>query len=417
MKSILEMYKIGMGPSDAINMGTYRACREICDSLKNSLQTVHHVDVCMYNEYRRVFKESGVEKDIRAGFEGASFPINIITDGPTPPAARADYTFDIIIYASEKEAIARHRIISTGGGNYFITDRKQKDTYQFQNFKEIQDFFNSHKNMTYMDFACLFEKKEDIINHFKVCIRVMDVIIDRGIKATGPLDLKNKDLFYERRASYIYNNKPENETDEQEMNRLISAYAYAIGEENAQKCVIVGIPTASPAATLWGALRYIREKYKPTDEQIYEGLAGAGLLGSLVEKNTTFGIGEAGCQGLMACGCGMTAILIATILYNADINECGRALEMAIEHTLGLICNSVCVIPLIPCIQRAAAFAIRAYEIAILNHSLMQGDELVKVDDVITTLKETCIDLLLKNRQIASYERGKYAVTKEGKKE
>ena len=401
MRSILEMYNIGMGPDSALNIVPYRACREIYQSIADSKQVVHHIEVDFYNEYARLGIEAGCKKDVLAGFEFANFPIDIRYDEPTPPAARAPYTFDVMIYTSETEITARHRVVSISGGNYMITDKIKPPKYTFNSFDEMNNFFKNHK-MSFLEFVSLFDPKEKIMDHFKTCIELMDTIIYRSLRKSGNLLLQDQGIHYTRRAKHMYENVSKNETDAEKTVRLISSYAYAIGEEVPEKCWMVACPTCASTSVVWSVLKWYRDKNPDVpEEKIINALCGAGLIASLVENNARLAASQVGCQGPIGTSCGIAAAALANLMFDATMDEMGRAFEMAYEHTLGLICDSVCPLPLIPCIQRCAAFAQRALDIAILNHSLMGQPELCKLDDVIKVLNDTGLDLITKNKRIA----------------
>ncbi len=126
----------------------------------------------------------------------------------------------------------------------------------------------------------------------------------------------------------------------------------------------------------------------------------AGIFASLVDKGASIAPIDVGCQGPMGTACGMAAVITAVVLYDAGIEECGRAFEMALEHSLGIICDSLNSYPIIPCIQRCSSFATRGYEIAVMNHILYKTPELCKLDDLIKVIGETGGDLIAKNRRL-----------------
>ena len=76
----------------------------------------------------------------------------------------------------------------------------------------------------------------------------MQKVIASGLSKTGTIYLHNfytKGMKFKRCARAIFNNKFKNESPAEKVNRLISAYTYAIGEENAIGCDLVISPTAS----------------------------------------------------------------------------------------------------------------------------------------------------------------------------
>ncbi len=145
---------------------------------------------------------------------------------------------------------------------------------------------------------------------------------------------------------------------------------------------------------------YLQREYDVPASKLMQAMAAAGIFASLVEHGASLASVKVGCQAPMGTACGMAAVMAAVCLYNAGIEECGRAFGMALEHSLGIICGATSSLPIIPCIQRCSAFATRAFEIAVLNHSLMKTPELCRVDDLIAVLNDTGSDLIAKNKRL-----------------
>ena len=421
MKSIIEVYKIGYGPNTDLHCMPYVACKEIKKMILNDFKKIDSIEICLYNEFAKYYHNDCKFKRVMIdGFKELKVPVRIKAVKITPPAVRALYTFDVNINLMKKTQTITHRVIGTGGGNYIITDIAKKPKYPFQNFAEMEKYFLTHKNISFLKYVNSYEKNDIIVKHFKQCLKVMNNLIASGLKKTGNLTFENKaSICYKRRARAILTTKPKNESCSETINRLISAYVYAICEENiSNNSKIVCSPTCSTTGILWGTLKFVIDKYKPSQERIFNGLVGAGLLCSLFSKNASIASDIVGCGGVIGTACGMTAALISHIIYNANISEMGNAFEMALEHSLGITCDSCHWLPIIPCIQRCASFALRAYEIAVLNHSLMQTPKLCKLDDVIQAVYETGMDNLQKHKLIGHgcfKQHALYALKKEGK--
>ncbi len=165
---------------------------------------------------------------------------------------------------------------------------------------------------------------------------------------------------------------------------------------------------------------YLTNVYDIPTKKMIKAFCAAGIFAALVDNKASLAPSDVGCQGPIGTACGMAAVICAVVLYDANIEECGRAFEMALEHSLGIICDALTGLPIIPCIQRCATFATRAYEIAVLNHSLMATPELCKVDDLIQVLKETGGDLIAKNRRLGMggfADHAKYSLDKPTEKD
>lgn len=387
-------FKIGYGPNALINLAPYRACRNISFEIKE-MKSAHHIRACLYNELARTAFETRVVNDITRGLKHSHLPVEVITTKEPDKPIKDSLVFDVCVYSKSNKIIKKYRIVSTGAGSYSIDGVIENKIFYDEPYVRTLEWLTLHPDKSY-SYCLTFGQSLDFVKqHYKNCIEVMDNLIDEGLKATQPSkDLTKLGIYYKPRAKIIYENKRPNETVDQRMIRKISAYSFAISEtiplENKQ---FVASPTGSTSPVVWAVLRYLREEYKPTQEQIDEALSAATLIYSNIRFMLPISSYEGGCQSAMACATAMATAVACVILYNAKYDEIGRACEMAIEHTYGLICNSVCSVPLVPCVERAASFAVRAFELAVLNHSLMNTKQLVRFDDAVMVLAETGKDL------------------------
>ena len=84
---------------------------------------------------------------------------------------------------------------------------------------------------------------------------------------------------------------------------------------------------------------------------------------------------------------------MAAALYcyatNTSIEQLEVAIEMAMEHNLGLTCDPVEGYVQIPCIERNAVAALRALDVAIIASTLSNNETKVSFDEVTRTMYET----------------------------
>ena len=212
--------------------------------------------------------------------------------------------------------------------------------------------------------------------------------IDDGLSATGTLP---GGLNVQRKAKYLYDQAhPQNNPSMREF-QLISAYAYAVAEQNADNGIVVTAPTCGACGVLPAVLRYIQETRSLTDEQITRGLAAAGVIGSLTKRNASISGAECGCQAEIGTACSMAAAALAE-LYGLNLDQVEYAAEVAMEHHLGLTCDPVCGLVQIPCIERNAVAAMRAMNACNLSYYLC-GSRNISYDMVCRAMHETGINL------------------------
>lgn len=399
MKSILEIYKLGRGPSSTLNMVPYRACSDVANELHLKRTKVNHVRVNLYNEYARLAEEAGIKNDIDYAFALSNFKYVITTDKPCPPQCKNQpYVFDIVIYKSPTEASHQHRV-TVSSGHYYFAGKKKHDRIPFDTYAQVKKWFDEHKGARYLDFASLGDDRDEIKAMYYRGVTLAELAGLNGLRKTGKLELNN-DMHYMRQARNIWLHDEIFLSQAENANRIISAFSYAIGEEICEKAAIVAAPTVCTTSIVWAMILYLLNEYEVDARKMIDAFCAAGIFASLVDSGASIAPIDVGCQGPMGTACGMAAVIAAVVLYNADFEECARAFEMALEHSLGVICDALNSLPIIPCIQRCAAYATRAYEIAVLNHSLMKTPELCKLDDVIKVISETGGDLVSKNRRL-----------------
>ncbi len=168
---------------------------------------------------------------------------------------------------------------------------------------------------------------------------------------------------------------------------LLYAYALAVAEENASGGVVVTAPTCGSSGVLPAVLRYVQEITGCSDDAVLRALATAGLIGNLVKHNASISGAEVGCQGEVGVACSMAAAAAAQ-LFGGTVRQIEYAAEMGLEHNLGLTCDPVAGIVQIPCIERNAFAASKAFNCA--DYALLSdGTHRVPFDDVVAVLWET----------------------------
>ena len=204
-------------------------------------------------------------------------------------------------------------------------------------------------------------------------------------------------LNVKKRAKILLNIEHIDETNETKENRLVCAYAFAVGEQNASGETIVTAPTCGSAGVLPAVLLYQQQKHNYSDEKILEALLTAGLIGNLIKTNASISGAECGCQAEIGTACAMAAAALSE-LKNLSIDKIEYAAEIAIEHHLGLTCDPICGLVQIPCIERNAVAAMRAINAANLS-SFLWGSRKISFDDVVAIMKETGRDILSSYRE------------------
>ncbi|MEZ5962778.1 MAG: L-serine ammonia-lyase [Planctomycetota bacterium] len=172
---------------------------------------------------------------------------------------------------------------------------------------------------------------------------------------------------------------------------MAQAYAFAINEENAAGGQVVTAPTNGAAGVFPGVLLEVCDRLQLDRARIHRALATAGAIGMVIKTHASLSGAEVGCQGEVGSATAMAAAALCEILGgNADQVE--NAAEIGLEHNLGLTCDPMKGLVQAPCIERNAMGVAKAWSAAQLAlHG--DGHHIVSLDHVIRVMKRTGLDM------------------------
>ncbi len=277
-------------------------------------------------------------------------------------------------------------VFSIGGGAISEgVEHEDKSIYPLRTMKSILE----HLLKTGQSFWEYVESVEgpEIWDFLTQVWTVMNESIERGIVEEGVLP---GGLGLPRKACSYYR-KAQLSGPHFKQNALLTSYALAVNEENANGQIIVTAPTCGSCGVLPAVMRYLFETVKCNEKHILRALATAGLVGNLVKYNASISGAEVGCQGEVGTACAM-ASAAATQLLGGTIRQIEYAAEMGLEHHLGLTCDPVQGLVQIPCIERNAHAATRALGCA--DYAIFSdGTHHIDFDEVVDVMKKTGHDL------------------------
>lgn len=216
----------------------------------------------------------------------------------------------------------------------------------------------------------------------------MQVSIDQGLNREGVLQ---GGLNLPRKARDILV-KARRLKETEARTGILSGYALAVAEENADGGFVVTAPTCGSCGVVPSVLYYLSYEKGHSNRSIVNALATAGLIGNLAKTNGSISGAEVGCQGEIGVACAMAAAAAAQIL-GGSAAQIEYAAEMALEHHLGLTCDPVMGLVQVPCIERNAFAAVRA--MACAEYALLtDGRHLISFDKVVKTMRKTGQDIL-----------------------
>jgi L-serine dehydratase len=279
-------------------------------------------------------------------------------------------------------------IYSVGGGalaNEDTPKRTAEDIYPLHTLSEIQKWCEENGS-SYWEYVEQYEGAE-IWDFLREVWHTMRNSIENGLRNEGVLP---GDIGVRRKAA-TYLIKAKGYTETMLSRGKLYAYALATSEENAAGGVIVTAPTCGSSGVLPAVLYHLQVSRDFAEIRILRALATAGLFGNIVKTNASISGAEVGCQGEVGVACAMAAAA-ACQLFGGTPAQIEYAAEMALEHHLGLTCDPVCGLVQIPCIERNAAAAARAFDANIFA-TFSDGRHRVSFDRVVAVMKETGHDI------------------------
>jgi L-serine dehydratase len=192
--------------------------------------------------------------------------------------------------------------------------------------------------------------------------------------------------------------------------RDVLARALAVQEVNAAMGVIVAAPTAGGAGVLPAVLTGLATSNRIDDERLVDALATAGLIGAVIAERASLSGAEGGCQAETGAAAAMAAGA-ATEMCGGTPSQVGHAIALAMQGTLGLVCDPLGGLVEIPCVFRNAtgsAIAMAAVEMALAGIEFR-----IPVDEVIDTMGEIGRTMDVRYRETAG---GGLAATPTGRR-
>ena len=382
MRSIREIYKIGKGPSSSHTMGPERAAKLFLREHPEA----ERFEVTLYGSLSKTGKGHGTDRVLYETF--APFPAEVLFSEAAPADITHPNTMDFKAIKGD-EVTGTMRVLSVGGGDIKIEGREEdlrEDIYPENSFAEVQEFCR-FRGLDLAEYVELTEGAE-IRDYLRTVWEQMKKTIDEGLQADGYLP---GPLRVERKAKMLYDFVPEHDHPQVTECRLISAYAFATSEQNADCGTIVTAPTCGSCGVVPAVFRYVQENRGVSNEQIISGLEVAGLIGNLIKRNASISGAECGCQAEVGSACAMAAAGLDYI-YGLSATKIQYAAEIALEHHLGLTCDPILGLVQVPCIERNAVAAMRAMNACNLSYFLSETQR-ISLDMAIKTMYETGISM------------------------
>lgn len=165
----------------------------------------------------------------------------------------------------------------------------------------------------------------------------------------------------------------------------ITLYVSAIMEVKSSMGTIVAAPTAGSCGTFPGAIIGVADSLGLDEEQVVKALLAGSLTGLFIATSSTFSAEIGGCQAECGSGSGMAAAGIAWML-GGSVEQCMAASSLALQSSLGMICDPIAARVEAPCLGRNITSAVNALTSA--NMAMAGYKHLIPLDEVIDTMDQ-----------------------------
>jgi L-serine dehydratase len=435
--SILDLFKIGIGPSSSHTVGPMRAARRFVQELEawGRLSRTESVKIELYGSLALTGKGHGTDRAILLGLTGevpdqiepntielklarireqgslrllGTHTVNF--DEAKELVFKRDQTLPnhsngmkFTAYNRDGQELDTQIFYSIGGG--FIasegepfqeegpSDFDLDTTYPFRSAAELLSQGKQHQKLIWemmLQNETTFRSAEETVHGIFRIWNAMKECTWRGLKIEGVLP---GGLQVPRRAPRLYRTLAErNGSDPLAVVDWINLFAIAVNEENAAGGRVVTAPTNGAAGVLPAVAHYYQKFVDGADDQgIVRYFLTAGAIGILYKENASISGAEVGCQGEVGVACSMAAGGLVAALGGTN-EQVEHAAEIGMEHNLGMTCDPIGGLVQIPCIERNAFGAVKAVNAARMAMSEM-GDHKVSLDQVIRTMHQTGKDM------------------------
>ena len=388
MDSITELYRIGYGPSSSHTMAPSKAAAMFMEKHPET----YHFRVTLYGSLAATGKGHLTDKAILDQMKGRQVEIEWQPKIFLPFHPNG-MKFDAL--DANKNITDSWQVFSIGGGALAEEGQSQikNAIYPFTTMEEVLDYCDK-EGLAFWQVVEQFEGAS--INDFlKKVWKTMCDAVERGIENEGTLP---GILKLQRKAPNYYV-KAKGYSESLQRRGMVYAFALAVAEENAAGGLIVTAPTCGACAVVPAVLYQLKKYHNFSEARILRALATAGLIGNLVKTNASISGADVGCQGEIGTACSMAAAA-ATQLFGGTNTQIEYAAEMGMEHHLGLTCDPVAGLVQIPCIERNAMAADRAFNCC--TYSLLSdGKHRISFDQICKTMLRTGKDLAASYKETA----------------
>ena len=439
MTTIDEFYKVGPGPSSSHTIGpmriTYDFYQRSTKLPPDQLSKATAMKVHLFGSLSATGKGHGTERASLAGIVGKEpatvdpLFLDSLRDKPDQvfPVKLGDKTINVslkdIIYDETKgnfphpntmtcklmagdSVLLEQEYYSVGGGfiewKGYQPPQKGQPKYPYSTMKELLEHTEKNKlsvaQLVLANEVAVSGKSEAEVYAF--CDKILNAMVNTvnaGLKAPegvlpGPIKLKTK-------AGEVYKRAMDDKYQRQQGLGVVSAYALAGSEENARGHLVITAPTGGSAGVMPALVYALGEGgRKLPKEKLRDGLLAGAAVGYLCKHNATLSGAEGGCQAEIGVASAMGAALIAQA-HDFSPQVVANAAESSLQHHLGMTCDPVAGFVQIPCIERCAFGAVKAWTGFMIASNEIPANRRVDFDTTVNAMALTAKEMNSKYKE------------------
>ena len=434
-----EFYKVGPGPSSSHTIGpmriTYDFYQRAAKLPADKLAKATKLQVNLFGSLSATGKGHGTERASLAGLVGKE-PATVDPKFLDSLRDKPYQTFEVklgnksitvslkdIIYDATKgdfkhpntmmckllagdEVLLEQEYYSVGGGfiewKGYTPPKKNTPKYPYATMKELRAHADNNKisiaNVILAnEMSVAGRSQEEVYAFIDKIINAMVATVKSGLSMPendvlpGPIKLHSK-------AATVYKRSMDDKYESEKGIAALSAFAIAASEENGRGHLVITAPTGGSAGVMPSLVYGLSEVRKIDRQKIRDGMLAALAIGYLCKHHATLSAAEGGCQAEIGVASSMAAALVATA-YEAESRVVENAAESALEHHLGMTCDPVAGYVQVPCIERCAFGAVKAWTAFAIASNEIASRHRIDFDATVMALAQTAKDMNSKYKE------------------
>ena len=439
LTTVDEFYKVGPGPSSSHTIGpmriTYDFYQQAAKLPADKLAKATKLQVNLFGSLSATGKGHGTERAALAGLVGKEpatvdpLFLDSLRDKPDQvfqvklgeksidvslkdviyDATKGDFkhpnTMTVKLLAG-KEVLLEQEYYSVGGGfiewKGYTPPKKNPPKYPFRTMKELRAHADTNKTtiakiMLANEMSITGKSEADVNAFLDKIINAMVATVKSGLSMPeddvlpGPIKLHSK-------AASVYKRAMDDKFEADRGIGALSAFALAASEENGRGHLVITAPTGGSAGVMPSLVYGLLEVRKLDRQKIRDGMLTAAAIGYLCKHHATLSAAEGGCQAEIGVASSMAAALTAAA-YDASSLVTENAAESALEHHLGMTCDPVAGYVQVPCIERCAFGAVKAWTAYAIASNEIASRHRISFDETVLALAQTAREMNSKYKE------------------